>query len=146
MSNCMFEATLQRIETECNCVPRYFSSIVPEIEVCQGQRISCMKKLLDVVGDYRTVFDNGVEKVCLANCIDQKYDVRVTSAAYANKLAFVQSPEFCLVYEKVLKSCQTEKKFTLEENYPDICSLLTNSSCMKVICNIVCYPKILSNL
>ena len=135
MSNCMFEATLQRIEIECNCVPRYFSELVPEIEVCKGPRASCMKKLLDLMGDYRTVFDNGTEKVCLANCIDQKYDVRVTSAAYANILAFVQSPEFCLVYEKLLKSCQNEKRFTLEERYSDICSLLTNSSCMKVICN-----------
>ena len=132
MSNCLFEATLQRIEIECNCVPRYFSDVVPETEVCQGQKTLCMKKLLDVMGDYRTVFENGIEKVCLANCIDQKYDVRVTSAAYANKLAFVQSPEFYLVYEKVFKSCQTEKRFTLEENYPDICSLLSNTSCTKV--------------
>ena len=93
-----------------------------------------MKKLLDVMGDYRTVLENGIKKVCLANCIDQKYDVRVTSAAYANKLAYVQSPEFCQVYDKVMKSCQTEKKFTLEESYPNICSLLMNSSCTKVCC------------
>ena len=132
MSNCLFEATLQRIEKECNCVPRYFSDVVPELEVCQGQRTSCMNKFFDLMGDDRTVFENGIEKVCLANCIDQKYDVRVTSAAYANKLAFIHSPAFCLVYEKVLKSCQTEKRFTLEENYPDICSLLKNSNCTKV--------------
>ena len=151
MSNCMFEATLQRIEIECNCVPRYFSELVPEIEICNGPGASCMKKLLNLMGDYRTVFDNGTEKVCLANCIDQQYDVRVTSASYANKLAFLQSPEFCLVYEKLLKSCQTEKRFTLEESYSDICSLLAsshanshannhgdwhkNSSCIKVLCN-----------
>ena len=134
MSNCLFEATLQQIEKECNCVPRYFSNVVPEIDVCQGQKTLCMKKLLDVMGDYRTVLENGIKKVCLANCIDQKYDVRVTSAAYANKLAYVQSPEFCQVYDKVMKSCQTEKKFTLEESYPNICSLLMNSSCTKVCC------------
>ena len=132
MSNCLFEATLQRIEKECNCVPRYFSDVVPEIDVCQGQKTLCMKKLLDVMGDYRTVLENGIKKVCLANCIDQKYDVRVTSAAYANKLAFVQSPEFCLVYEKLLKSCQSEKRFTLEETYSDICSLLQKDTCIKV--------------
>ena len=51
MSNCLFEATLQQIEKECNCVPRYFSDVVPEIDVCQGQKTLCMKKLLDVMGD-----------------------------------------------------------------------------------------------
>ena len=70
MSNCLFEATLQRIEKQCKCVPRYFSDEAPEIEVCQGLGISCMNDLLDVMGDNRTVFDNGMEMVCLANCID----------------------------------------------------------------------------
>ena len=137
MSNCMFEATLQRIEKECNCVPRYFSELVPEIEVCQGPSALCMQKLLNLMGDFRTVYDNGTDtdEPCLANCMDQKYDVRVTSAAYANKLAFVQSPEFCLVYEKLLKSCQSEKRFTLEESYSDICSLLQKDTCIKV-CNV----------
>ena len=42
MSNCLFEATLQRIEKQCECVPRYFADEAPEIEVCQGLGISCM--------------------------------------------------------------------------------------------------------
>ena len=135
MSNCLFEATLQRIEKECNCVPRYFASEVPEIEICQGQSVLCMKELLDLIGDNRTVLDNGIEKVCLANCIDQKYDVKVTSSTYPNKQSFVQSKEFCLVYEKILKSCQTEKRITLEEQYPNICKLLTDENCTKVLMN-----------
>ena len=68
MSNCLFEATLQRIEKECNCVPRYFASEVPEIEICQGQSVLCMKELLDLIGDNRTVLDNGIEKVFFNLC------------------------------------------------------------------------------
>ena len=132
MSNCLFEATLQRIEKQCECVPRYFADEAPEIEVCQGLGISCMNDLLDVMGDNRTVYDNGMEMVCLANCIDQKYDVKVTAATYPNKQAFIQSSEFCLVHDKLVKSCQNEKRFTLEEVYPNMCNLLADSNCTKV--------------
>ena len=132
MSNCLFEASLQMIEKQCKCVPRYFADEAPEIEVCQGLGISCMKDLLDVMGDNRTVFDNGMEMVCLANCIDQKYDVKVTSATYPNKHTFIHSSEFCLVHDKLVKSCQNEKRITLEEIYPNLCNLLADSNCTKV--------------
>ena len=61
---------------------------------------------------------------CLANCIDQSYDVKITSAAYPNHLVFIESSEFCIIYNKLLKSCQTEKKITLEEQYPNMCKIL----------------------
>ena len=132
MSNCLFEASLQMIEKQCKCVPRYFADEAPEIEVCQGLGISCMNDLLNVMGDNRTVFDNGMEMVCLANCIDQKYDAKVTSATYPNRRAFIQSSEFCLVHDKLVKSCQNEKRITLEEIYPNLCNLLADSNCTKV--------------
>ena len=91
-----------------------------------------MNDLLNVMGDNRTVFDNGMEMVCLANCIDQKYDAKVTSATYPNRRAFIQSSEFCLVHDKLVKSCQNEKRITLEEIYPNLCNLLADSNCTKV--------------
>ena len=66
-------------------------------------------------------------KECLANCIDQAYDVKITSASYPNHLAFIESSEFCIIYDKLLKACQMEKYFTLEERYPNICEILVEN-------------------
>ena len=64
MSNCLFEATLQSIEAQCNCVPRYFAEEVgPDVSICAGKSISCMSNLKDLMGDNRSVIDGGQPKV-----------------------------------------------------------------------------------
>ena len=72
---------------------------------------------------------------CLANCIDQKYDARMTHASYPNHNSYHKSSDFCIVYNKLLKSCQSEKKLILDESYPDLCELLIQNGqkCMVII-------------
>ena len=46
MSNCLFEATLQRVESECGCTPKNFISVVDGFEPCSGLAKKCMKDLM----------------------------------------------------------------------------------------------------
>ena len=75
----------------------------------------------------------------MANCVDQKYDVKLTTASYPNFRAFINGPDFCIVYNKLLKSCQSEKRFTLQDYYPDLCeNLVQNGTNCKVFDSIFC--------
>ena len=59
ISNCLFEATLQKIEENCHCVPAYFQDTVPDVLVCTGPSINCMKQLKDEMGSIKHITDGG---------------------------------------------------------------------------------------
>ena len=59
ISNCLFEATLQKIEENCHCVPAYFQDTVPEVPVCTGSSINCMKQLKEEMGSIKHITDGG---------------------------------------------------------------------------------------
>ena len=59
ISNCLFEATLQKIEEDCHCVPTYFQDTVPDVPVCTGPSLNCMKKLKDEMGSIKHIIDRG---------------------------------------------------------------------------------------
>ena len=59
ISNCLFEATLQKIEENCHCVPVYFQDTVPDVPVCTGPSINCMKQLKDEMGSIKHINDGG---------------------------------------------------------------------------------------
>ncbi len=63
MSNCLFEATLQEVENQCNCTPKYYVDIAQGYEACEGKQKKCMNKLMTEMGDKRSVIDRGEEKV-----------------------------------------------------------------------------------
>ena len=63
MSNCLFEATLQKIEEDCACTPKYFVDIVEGFEPCEGKQKQCMNLLMAEMGDSRSVLDRGELKV-----------------------------------------------------------------------------------
>ena len=60
ISNCMYEATLQRIEVDCQCVPSYFQDMRPNVSVCTGSSINCMKQLKAEMGSIKYIMDRGV--------------------------------------------------------------------------------------
>ena len=63
MSNCLFEASLQQIELQCNCTPKYFVGTVEGFEACEGKKKKCMHDLLGEMGDFRSIMDEETEKV-----------------------------------------------------------------------------------
>ena len=51
-----------------------------------------------------------------------------------NKEIFTRRPEFCLLYEKLQKSCKQVKREALTEKYPDLCSTIDEVKESIVIC------------
>lgn len=73
MTNCLFEATLQEIEKECNCTPKYFMDTVEGFSACEGKQKKCMNQLMTEMGDKREIIDDGEEKVGLIFCLQVKF-------------------------------------------------------------------------
>jgi hypothetical protein len=42
MSNCLLEATLQKIESDCKCTPKFFMTTVTGYEPCEGKQVSLL--------------------------------------------------------------------------------------------------------
>ena len=63
MSNCLFEAALQKIEDECGCTPKYFVDIVEGFEACEGVQKQCMNIQMEAMGEKRDILDRGQIKV-----------------------------------------------------------------------------------
>ena len=62
MSNCLFEATLQLIEEDCGCTPKYFVDIVEGFEACEGIQKQCMNIHMEAMGEKRIIKDHGIPK------------------------------------------------------------------------------------
>ncbi|XP_059078307.1 uncharacterized protein LOC131876825 [Tigriopus californicus] len=129
MSNCLYEATLQKVERECGCTSAQFryEHIQPQYPSCEAANKKCMNDLIDLMGTERTIDDEGVNKPCLAACEDQKHSLMVTSAGYPNAESFYLCPDFCLVLRKLRKSCTGDRIESLEEWDEELCSIIESS-------------------
>ena len=67
MSNCLFEATLQKIEEDCGCTPKYFVDLIEGFQACEGVQKQCMNRRMESIGEQRIVSDAGILKVGLIN-------------------------------------------------------------------------------
>jgi len=112
MSNCLFEATLQKIESDCRCTPKNFIEVIENgFPPCTGAGKECMNKHMDDMGDDRDVEDEGERKACLAVCEDQQFDILVTQAGFPNSRTFRQKKEqFCVIFEKVGRACDGKQR------------------------------------
>ena len=54
------------------------------------------------LGQYRTIIDNGEEKTCMSACVDQTFDVTVSSNTFPSGESFDHRKFFCKVVRKVL--------------------------------------------
>ena len=63
MSNCLFEATLQQIEKDCGCAPKYFVDMIEGFEACEGIQKQCMTTHMEAMGEQRIILDGGKQKV-----------------------------------------------------------------------------------
>ncbi len=125
MSNCLYEASLQKIAKECNCTPSFFAAFLPDpLTPCEGPKKFCMGKIMEDIGAERFILDEGVTKECLATCHDQTHQFLVTSSAYPNLQSFHLGGDFCLILEKLRTSCGNEKRHTLDLEYPQLCAAI----------------------
>ena len=107
MSNCLFEATLQRIESLCNCTTKYFVDIVEGFEACVGTQKQCMSEHLASIGEFRAILDRGEEKVLGQLQIYRKLsDCRLNMKLPAGLSIWFFAP----TWEEACKSVRTEFK------------------------------------
>ena len=91
-----------------------------------------MNGILDQIGEYREVEvkdPNGKEGTwmakCLQSCEDQQNQVAITTSRLPNRQTMLQWSDFCLVMEKLQKSCgHVWKRVDLDQRYPSLCQLL----------------------
>ena len=137
MSNCMLESYVQKAEELCNC--SHFVAETKLLEVCTGQGMACIDaKNIDMndIGHENGIRNKGKWIPCLANCNDIVFSTSVSTARYDNvrNFNYYFGHEFCLVLKKILRSCKTFKKLTLNESYPGICSNMKPFQSMEFSC------------
>ena len=75
-------------------------------------------------------------KPCLAACEDQVNLVTETSSSFPNSETFHRREEFCLIVNKLIRTCSTKKSAALTDKFPYICqhlSMIQNKE-RKAIC------------
>ena len=62
MSNCLFEAAYERVLKECRCLPSFHAPAEARVDsgynassTCKGPSLSCMKRILGLLGKLNTV-------------------------------------------------------------------------------------------
>lgn len=98
---------------KCSCYPGYLR---PSNKSCQGESLSCFRDVLyhlgyfrniksflkpNFLGQYRTIIDGGRKKTCMSACVDQTFDVAVSSNSFPSRESFNHRKFFCKVVRKV---------------------------------------------
>lgn len=98
-----------------------------------------MNDILKAIGKYNTVGPE--KKPCLAACEDQvcvcfsqkKYafnifpqvnSVSVSSSNFPNRETFIKRDDFCILVNKLIKTCTRKKFYVLQKYYPEICKYI----------------------
>ena len=101
---------------KCSCYPGHLR---PSNNSCQGKSLKCFKhvlyhlghikykiciKTMFNLGQFRSIIDNDKEKTCMSGCVDQTFDVTVSSNTFPSEGSFDHRKFFCKTVRKVL-SC-----------------------------------------
>ena len=127
MGNCQYEAGVQAVISNCNCIPTFFVEPFEfqgisdtDLQICHVQGLTCMESELNYVEGNLTLLvhdlKNGrkLKKVqCLSNCDHQVISINTSVRKYPNKLAFEQTKHICYAYKKILRICRDETKKAL---------------------------------
>ena len=127
MGNCQYEAGVQAVISNCNCIPTFF--VEPfnfqgisntDLQICHGKDLTCMEFQMNVVEGNLTLLvhdlkNNGklIQIQCLSNCDHQVISINTSVRKYPNKLAFEQTTHICFALKKITRICQDETKKAL---------------------------------
>ena len=51
----------------------------------------------------------------------------VTTSVFPNLNTFMHGPEFCVLFRKLVSTCQSHKRATLTKRYPKLCQILEDN-------------------
>ena len=132
MENCLYVSALENILDQCGCYPGYNYNLIQgksldtdlDVQPCTGSNLTCMNNILYHIDQYDHVSVNGTKMKCRSSCEDQVNNLFVTTSNYPNRNTFQYREEFCIMLQRILKKCNSSKRETLENRYPNICSQL----------------------
>ena len=110
MSNCLYEATLQKVEADCACTPAKFVDIVEGYNACEGAGKRCMLNIMDKMGAEIFIDDAGERKRCLAACEDQKHTFLVSQSVFPNRQSFHKVRIWFYPQSMLMRLCGTQLK------------------------------------
>ena len=114
MKNCLYEAYFQQWLKQCEC---------NSLE-CFFQVRKCLNERNISLGKHQHFISKGRNRTCYARCNDQTFSTSsISTSQYPNLQSFPYFGfDFCLVMQKIARSCQSIKKLALEDKYPGICT------------------------
>ena len=130
MSNCLFEATFEQILEKCQCAPGFHTmggdEAMRKFEICQGKSLNCMNNILNRMGEFDEVqVEGGARRQrCRAACEDQINSMFITTSSYPNRETFQHQEEFCIITDRLISKCSSDKRRPLEKKYPRLCPAL----------------------
>ena len=145
MENCLFVSALENILEQCRCYPGYNYHLIQgktskathlEVQPCTGSNLTCMNDILYRIDQYDHVDVDGKKMKCRSSCEDQVNNLFVTSSHYPNANTFRYREEFCILLQRILSKCNSSKRRTLENRYPNICVELSPLS--KILPSVYC--------
>ena len=107
MINCLFEAALQKIMTNCSCLHTSSHYKPKNISYCSGRKLQCaidwMRHLGSSIDPALTIANDtsGHPLKCLQRCDFQTEIVSATASTFPNIQTFFFRPEFCYVLQKI---------------------------------------------
>ena len=131
MINCLFEAALQKIMTNCSCLHTSSHYKPKNISYCGGKKLECaidwMSHLGSSIDPALTIANDtsGHPLKCLQLCDFQTEIVSATASTFPNIQTFFFRPEFCYVLQKISIICtKSFHRKVFESQYPinNICS------------------------
>ena len=118
MTNCLVEAQIQKLEEICKCTPPH--APIAHYDICQADTSywKCLTENYVDIGQVTRFKQNEQMLECYTNCNDQPYDFTFTATKFSLRK---DGWKLCLVIQKILRTCQSFKRVTLNESYPGIC-------------------------
>ena len=128
IENCFYEALLQRIVSDCQCIHYLDFNIVkrshPELEVCKGsEKLHCANNLLLAMGNENLGMNyalnvHGKSQKCLQRCEVQHNEFILSQLIYPHTQTFKFHSDVCLITEKIDRICNNpSKRLTFEKYY-----------------------------
>ena len=127
MDNCFYEALLQRIVEDCQCVHYLDYKIVtkshPKLNVCKKEKLYCANNLMSDLGNESLEMNfasdvKGVKKKCLPRCEVQTNDFILSQLLYPHTQTFKFHSDVCLITQKIHNICKNStKRKVFEKHY-----------------------------
>ena len=136
IKNCLYEGVLQKIISECSCLPSFVELNNHNLSICIGEKLGCAFRWMDYLGSSKDPdltnaksAHNKTQK-CLQRCNLQTETMMTTTSKFPNRETFPYRKEMCYVLQKISKICNNSIQRVVFE--PNLQSGLTCSDILEM--------------